>query len=157
MNEKAPKMSKAEAGRLGGMATRRRHGTEHYRTAGRKGAETTLARYGIEHMRQIGKAGFHALAGKYGHFNVHDVQSGRSRALDQLVAAGKIRPRQHDRDPAETARACTWADRVLDQFDPENPRVPLDEEPDPLAGLNALVDSVLASIRSAPLPADGGL
>jgi hypothetical protein len=85
------------------------------------------------------------------------VQSGRSRALDQLVAAGKIRLKGRRPTPEQVAEAQRWADRVLDQFDPENPRVPLDEEPAPLAGLNALVDHVLASIRSAPIPADGGL
>ena len=39
------KLSKAEAGRIGGRATRKRHGIEHYRAAGRKGFMVTVARH----------------------------------------------------------------------------------------------------------------
>ena len=38
-------LSKAEAGRIGGRATRKRHGIEHYRAAGRKGFMVTVARH----------------------------------------------------------------------------------------------------------------
>ena len=38
-------MSKAEAGRIGGRATKKRHGIEHYRAAGRKGFMVTVARH----------------------------------------------------------------------------------------------------------------
>jgi hypothetical protein len=39
------KLSKAEAGRIGGRATRKRHGIEHYRAAGKKGFMVTVARH----------------------------------------------------------------------------------------------------------------
>ena len=39
------KLSKAEAGRIGGRMTARRHGIEHYRAAGRKGFMATVARH----------------------------------------------------------------------------------------------------------------
>jgi hypothetical protein len=39
------KLSKAEAGRIGGRATRKRHGIEHYRAAGRKEFMVTVARH----------------------------------------------------------------------------------------------------------------
>lgn len=39
------KLSKAEAGRIGGQTTARRHGVEHYRAAGRKGFLATVARH----------------------------------------------------------------------------------------------------------------
>ena len=38
------KLTKAEAGRLGGNTTKRRHGTEHYRRAGKLGFLATVAR-----------------------------------------------------------------------------------------------------------------
>ena len=39
------KLSKAEAGRIGGRTTRKRHGIEHYRQAGKKGFMVTVARH----------------------------------------------------------------------------------------------------------------
>ena len=39
------KLSKAEAGRIGGKTTARRHGIEHYRAAGKKGFMATVARH----------------------------------------------------------------------------------------------------------------
>ena len=39
------KLSKAEAGRIGGRMTARRHGIEHYRAAGKKGFMATVARH----------------------------------------------------------------------------------------------------------------
>jgi hypothetical protein len=39
------KLSKAEAGRIGGRTTKRRHGIEHYRAAGKKGFMVTVARH----------------------------------------------------------------------------------------------------------------
>ena len=36
------KLTKAEAGRLGGLRTKQRHGTEHFRRAGKRGAEADL-------------------------------------------------------------------------------------------------------------------
>ena len=64
-------MSKAEAGRLGGLATFERHG--------------------VEHMRAIGKKGFAALA--------TFARGGRRIALETLAERGKITPyRPVDRD-----------------------------------------------------------
>ncbi len=45
MTRKRQKLSRAEAGRIGGRMTARRHGIEHYRAAGRKGFMTTVARH----------------------------------------------------------------------------------------------------------------
>jgi hypothetical protein len=39
------KLSKTEAGRIGGKTTARRHGLEHYRAAGKKGFMVTVARH----------------------------------------------------------------------------------------------------------------
>lgn len=39
------KMSKAEAGRLGGLNTYKKHGSEHMAKIGRRGFESTFARY----------------------------------------------------------------------------------------------------------------
>src|SRR5262249_45031938 len=52
------KLTKAEARRLGGLTTKRRHGTEHFRRAGSLGGKALLQKYGPEHYRKIGKAGF---------------------------------------------------------------------------------------------------
>jgi hypothetical protein len=41
------KLSRAEAGRKGGMTNRQRHGTDHYRKAGAKGFQTTVARHWV--------------------------------------------------------------------------------------------------------------
>lgn len=55
------KMSRAEAGRKGGLTTKRRHGPEFFerigRIGGKKGGETTKARHGIEFYRTIGRKG----------------------------------------------------------------------------------------------------
>jgi general stress protein YciG len=45
MSKRKRKLSKAEAGRIGGRMTARRHGIEHYRAAGRKGFMVTVARH----------------------------------------------------------------------------------------------------------------
>lgn len=55
------KMTKAEAGRKGGLTTKKRHGEEHFssigRVGGKKGGETTLERYGPEFFQKIGRMG----------------------------------------------------------------------------------------------------
>lgn len=38
-------MTRQEAGRLGGQATVKKHGTSHMRAIGKQGAETTWTRY----------------------------------------------------------------------------------------------------------------
>lgn len=83
--------------------------------AGRKGGRSTVARYGVEHMRAIGKRGFAALARKLGYAG-----GGRRGALVKLLGRGKLR--DLGPDPSE---ALAWADRVLDQFDPDEPEIPL--------------------------------
>jgi hypothetical protein len=40
------KLTKSEAGRLGGMTTKERHGIEHYRAAGKLGFEALAKRFG---------------------------------------------------------------------------------------------------------------
>ncbi len=55
------KMSRSEAGRKGGLTTKRRHGQEFFgrigRIGGKKGGETTKRRYGVEHYQKIGRKG----------------------------------------------------------------------------------------------------
>jgi general stress protein YciG len=55
------KMSRAEAGRKGGLATKQRHGEDFFekigKIGGKKGGETTKRRYGVEFYQQIGRKG----------------------------------------------------------------------------------------------------
>lgn len=55
------KMSRAEAGRIGGKTTKERYGDEHFgkigRIGGKKGGETTKRRYGSEFYQKIGRIG----------------------------------------------------------------------------------------------------
>jgi len=55
------KMSRAEAGRKGGLTTKQRHGNEFFgqigRIGGKKGGETTKQRHGVEFYQRIGRKG----------------------------------------------------------------------------------------------------
>lgn len=55
------KMSRAEAGRKGGLTTKQRHGGEFFgkigRLGGKKGGESTKRRYGVEFYQRIGRKG----------------------------------------------------------------------------------------------------
>jgi uncharacterized protein len=55
------KMSRAEAGRKGGLTTKQRHGHEFFgrigRIGGKKGGDTTKKRYGVEFYQRIGRKG----------------------------------------------------------------------------------------------------
>ena len=55
------KMSRAEAGRKGGLSTKKRHGEEFFgrigRIGGKKGGDTTKRRYGVEFYQRIGRKG----------------------------------------------------------------------------------------------------
>ena len=55
------KMSRAEAGRKGGLTTKQRHGVEFFgeigRLGGKKGGQTTKARHGVEFYQRIGRQG----------------------------------------------------------------------------------------------------
>ena len=55
------KMSRAEAGRKGGLTTKTRHGEEFFgkigRIGGKKGGDTTKKRYGVEFYQRIGRKG----------------------------------------------------------------------------------------------------
>jgi hypothetical protein len=144
------KLTKAEAGRLGGLRTKQRHGTEHFRRIGQAGAKALLAKYGTEHFRKIGKAGFDALARRIGLWNTRDVYSGRSRAIDFLAGQGKLKPRWTQPTPEEQAALDEWVDRTIDELTKDLPPEP-EEDPDPV------IAQILRSIRSAPIPADGGL
>lgn len=55
------KMTRAEAGRKGGLRTKERHGQDYFgrigRLGGKKGGEATKQRYGVEFYRSIGRKG----------------------------------------------------------------------------------------------------
>jgi general stress protein YciG len=46
-----------EAGRRGGVSTKKKYGPEFYHSIGKKGGETTKQRHGREHYEKIGKKG----------------------------------------------------------------------------------------------------
>jgi general stress protein YciG len=50
--QEQPKMSKAEAGRLGGQVTKERHGREHYEKIGKAGGQKTVKRHGQRYYGQ---------------------------------------------------------------------------------------------------------
>ncbi len=55
------KMSRSEAGRKGGLATKKKHGSDFYSkigsVGGKKGGQTTKKRYGTEFYQKIGRKG----------------------------------------------------------------------------------------------------
>ncbi|MGH2773364.1 MAG: hypothetical protein ACRDIU_09555 [Actinomycetota bacterium] len=55
------KMSRAEAGRKGGLSTKQRYGENYFsdigRMGGKKGGESTKKKYGVEFYQQIGRKG----------------------------------------------------------------------------------------------------
>jgi uncharacterized protein len=55
------RMSRAEAGRKGGLTTKQRYGAEFFgkigKIGGKKGGDTTKRRYGVEFYQQIGRKG----------------------------------------------------------------------------------------------------
>jgi len=55
------RMTRAEAGRRGGLSTKRKYGSGFYqeigRQGGKKGGRTTKARYGVEFYQKIGRKG----------------------------------------------------------------------------------------------------
>ncbi len=61
LSEEPKKMSRAEAGRKGGLRTKERHGEDYFgrigRMGGKKGGESTKQRYGVEFYRTIGRKG----------------------------------------------------------------------------------------------------
>ena len=101
------KMTKAEAGRLGGLRTKQRHGSAHFQQAGRKGGHATLQAHGTEHMAAIGRLGFSALAGRIGCYRsrkaaVHFLQTqGRLTVypIDAVVRALAAIPADPDPQP----------------------------------------------------------
>ena len=63
------RMSKAQAGRIGGNATKSKYGSPYYSRIGKKGAsaggKTTKARYGSAHFKKIGSIGGRATARRH--------------------------------------------------------------------------------------------
>jgi general stress protein YciG len=57
----AKKMTRAEAGKKGGNATKKKHGSEFYQKIGKMGGKiggaTTKERHGLEFYREIGRKG----------------------------------------------------------------------------------------------------
>lgn len=92
MARRPKKLTKAEAGRLGG--------------------KSIVRKYGPEHMRAIGKAGFRALRRKFG-FNLTDPANGGGLgALRWLRRQGKIRG-QSAEETARYDRTCREAARMV--------------------------------------------
>jgi len=60
-NGNGKRMSRAEAGRKGGLTTKQRYGPEFFgkigKIGGKKGGDTTKRRYGVEFYQQIGRKG----------------------------------------------------------------------------------------------------
>jgi hypothetical protein len=56
MLEKSLSQKRADAGRLGGIATREKHGAHHFRKAGKKGAASTWSKYRLAPIGQSGWA-----------------------------------------------------------------------------------------------------
>ncbi|MCA1840304.1 MAG: hypothetical protein ABR507_02435 [Actinomycetota bacterium] len=60
-DSKPRKMSRAEAGRKGGLSTKKRYGDGYFseigRMGGKKGGEATKQRYGVEFYQTIGRKG----------------------------------------------------------------------------------------------------
>jgi general stress protein YciG len=50
-------MTVKEAGRRGGVSTKKRYGPEFYQSIGKKGGETTKQRHGPQFYEKIGKKG----------------------------------------------------------------------------------------------------
>src|SRR6516165_1940604 len=103
------KMTRAEAGRLGGMTTKKRHGIEHYRAAGKKGGQAVKAKYGTAHLSQLGKKGFQGLRRRFGYAG----GSGRG-ALIWLERTGKLPRETPDQAAREQAAFEELIDRILD-------------------------------------------
>lgn len=59
--ETSRKMTRAEAGRKGGLSTKNRYGEDYFseigRMGGKKGGESTKRRYGVEFYQEIGRKG----------------------------------------------------------------------------------------------------
>jgi hypothetical protein len=70
------------------------------RERGRLGGLATLRRYGVEHFRTIGKAGFRALTRPGG---------SRRLALQKLAALGKLTPRRPFPKPSDNTATFTEA------------------------------------------------
>jgi hypothetical protein len=114
--ETPKKLTKAEAGRLGGLKTKERHGSEHFRRAGALGAKALLERHGLEHYRKIGKAGFLALAKRIGLWNAHDYDSGRARAIRFLNERGRMKPRWKQYTDEELAAMDVEVEALFEQM-----------------------------------------
>jgi general stress protein YciG len=84
------------------------------REAGRKGGLACLAAHGREHMARIGRLGFLGLARKLGYAG-----GSRRGALIELQQSGRLARRGPD--PTEAIR---WAESVLSDLDPSDPKVP---------------------------------
>lgn len=59
--EQTPKMSRADAGRKGGLVTKQRYGERHFseigRMGGKKGGRSTKRKYGSDFFKEIGRKG----------------------------------------------------------------------------------------------------
>ncbi len=61
MAQAQTRMTRADAGRKGGLTTKQRYGADFYQQIGRKGGKkgglTTKQRYGVEFYQKIGRKG----------------------------------------------------------------------------------------------------
>ena len=60
-NGQSQRMTRAEAGRKGGLTTKQRYGADFFgkigKIGGKKGGDTVLERYGREYFAEIGRKG----------------------------------------------------------------------------------------------------
>jgi len=78
MNQIRTEMTVREAGRRGGLATKRKHGPEHYERIGRIGGASTKTRMGPEHYERIGGIGGRTAWSKQG-------KLGRRRRAEKVI------------------------------------------------------------------------
>jgi hypothetical protein len=125
------KLTKAEAGRLGGLRTKQRHGSAHYHRAGKLGAQAVIERHGTEHLQAIGRKGFSALAGRLGCYR------SRRAAVQLLQAQGRLSMYPIERVVAALAK------------------IPADPDTENGPAEDTAIAAILVSIRSDPNPQGG--
>jgi hypothetical protein len=110
--------------------------------SGRIGGMTTKKRHGIEHYRAAGKKGFMVTCARHWQGD----KAGYVRYLQALGNLADFNAAFERRPYGPNGIKCSEMPPLPDELEDDEPN---DE--------NDLVAQILASIRSAPIPADGGL